>query len=94
MNKFSTHLNKLVCSTFSNGFERNGTDKSENLTEVKRKNFSTLEIIFCAFLAENNFVKVLIPLKGVLKRVQLVWARSDLSRDGYEVLLRYRHKFR
>jgi hypothetical protein len=28
--------------------------------------FSTLEIIFCAFLAENNFVKELI---------QLVWAK-------------------
>ena len=27
--------------------------------------FSTLEIIFCAFLAENYFVKVLIPFIGV-----------------------------
>ncbi len=26
---------------------------------------STLEIIFCAFLAENYFVKVLIPFIGV-----------------------------
>jgi hypothetical protein len=30
---------------------------------------STLEIIFCVFVAENYLVKVLIPLKGVLKRV-------------------------
>jgi len=28
--------------------------------------FSTLEIIFCAFLAENYFVKVLIPFIGVI----------------------------
>jgi len=27
--------------------------------------FSTLEIIFCALLAENYFVKVLIPFIGV-----------------------------
>jgi hypothetical protein len=27
-------------------------------------------------MAENYFVKVLIPLKGVLKRIQLVWARK------------------
>jgi hypothetical protein len=27
---------------------------------------SNLEIDFCVFLAENNFVKALIPLKGVL----------------------------
>ena len=34
------------------------------------KMFSTLENIFCAFLAKNIFVKVLIPLRGVLKIVQ------------------------
>jgi hypothetical protein len=28
--------------------------------------FSNLEIVFYVFLAENNFVKALIPLKGVL----------------------------
>lgn len=26
--------------------------------------FSNLEIVFCVFLAENYFVKALIPLKG------------------------------
>ncbi len=36
----------------------------------RKWDFSTLENIFCAFLAENIFVKVLIPLKGVLKIVQ------------------------
>jgi len=30
--------------------------------------FSTLEIIFCAFLAENYFVKVLIPFIGVRQK--------------------------
>jgi hypothetical protein len=46
---------------------------------------STFEIIFCAFLAEYYFMKVLIPLKGVLcpvgilKRVQLVWAGSFMQ---------------
>ncbi len=32
--------------------------------------FSTLEIIFCAFLAENYFVKVLIPFIGVRSRYE------------------------
>ena len=30
--------------------------------------FSKLEIIFCAFLAENNFVNLLIPFIGVRER--------------------------
>jgi hypothetical protein len=44
-------------------------------------------------MVENYFVKVLIPLKGALKRVQLVWASNleiifcvflgrKLSREG------------
>jgi len=33
---------------------------------------SNLEIIFCIFLAENYFVKALIPLKGVVKRVHFI----------------------
>ena len=69
---------------------------------------STLEIIFCVFLAmltelsfehwlgliplswmaENYFVKVLIPLKGVLKRVQLVWAWIGI--DYCEVKAQFR----
>jgi hypothetical protein len=32
--------------------------------------------MFYGFFVENYFVKVLIPLKGVLKRVELVWARE------------------
>ena len=52
--------------------------------------FSALEIIFCVFLplkgvlkrvAENYFVKVLTPLKEVLKRVPFIGVRiSGLSR--------------
>jgi len=48
---------------------------------------STLEIIFCAFLplkwvlkrvAENYFVKVLTPLKGVLKIVPFIGVRRKI----------------
>jgi len=36
---------------------------------------SALEIIFCAFSAQNYFLKALIPLKGVLKRVPFIGVR-------------------
>ncbi len=41
---------------------------------------STLEIIFSVFVAENNSVKILSPLKRVLKRVQNF--RSGLPGGG------------
>ena len=40
----------------------------KNLSVILHLTFSTLEIIFCAFLAENYFVKVLI---------QLIWASTS-----------------
>ena len=41
--------------------------------------FSTLEIIFCVFVAENYLVKVLTPLKGVFFSMPLDGA--ELSPD-------------
>jgi len=36
--------------------------------------FSKLEIIFCAFLAENNFVNLLIPFIGVRQYIQVFFS--------------------
>jgi hypothetical protein len=47
---------------------KNAANGSVNLKVFESKHqgpFSTLEIIFCALLAENYFVKVLIPFIGV-----------------------------
>jgi hypothetical protein len=46
----------------------NNTDLIENPRRRAASNlrlFSKLEIIFCVFLAENNFVNTLIPFIGV-----------------------------
>jgi len=37
--------------------------------------FCAEEIIFCVFRVENSFVKALIPLKGVLKKVPFIGVR-------------------
>ena len=43
--------------------------------------FSNLEIVFCVFPAENNFVKALIPFIGVT-------SPSSLGLDDYLVLMK------
>jgi hypothetical protein len=42
--------------------------------------FRNLEIVFCVFLAENNFVKPLIPIIGVRKSV--LHSLSSLPHSG------------
>ena len=42
---------------------------------------SALEVIFCVFLAEDNFVKELTPLKGVLKIVRFIQVRGIFYAD-------------
>ena len=48
--------------------------KSHMRTDLKipKKLISKLGIISCVFQAGNNFVNLLIPLKGVLKRVPFI----------------------